>query len=666
MCALEPYERERFQAQTEIRKIFKTLLRKGTHSLPISRILLSGELAPIEMLAFLLAYSVSVNRKYEQIYALLQSEQPENGSPTVGLTRDLGRFFLHDRENDISVLYSQDSFLNRVLLTKTIPYSNRNLRLTSALLLHPQTISYLAGDYGVLGGLAVCASYEEAVTDGYICHPETEEELTEVYSTMLSRELQGVISLCGDPGCGRRFLLRLIAGKSGQALLTIDYKRYLALTPELRETVISGLRVKAILEDSILYIYGISYGDQPDKSGEALIYLLSQLQITVRLLFLGCDKPLPEKITESIKGMIYTIRIPETDAASEQKLWQEAVKQYQAYLDSDISLPELTSKYHLSPGRIFQTVQNTITVSDITPEGFHLQKASLEDQIRRICAVQFGDNARKLHSPFGWEDLQVAPESERLLKMVCDRILFRSRVNEEYGFGKKLPYGRGVAVVLYGPPGTGKTMAAGVLANTWGLDLYRIDLSQISSKYIGETEKNLGKVFDAARNSNAILFFDEADSLFSKRTEVASSNDKHANAETAYLLQKIEEYSGVSILATNNMQNFDAAFKRRMTYLIPIEMPDEATRRKLWKQAFPKEMPVGADVDYEILARAIELSGSNIKSAALAASYTAAAKGRPVTMNDIAEAVDLECVKNGRLGAGNEIYQAMLQAKDET
>ena len=114
------------------------------------------------------------------------------------------------------------------------------------------------------------------------------------------------------------------------------------------------------------------------------------------------------------------------------------------------------------------------------------------------------------------------------------------------------------------------------------------------------------------------------------------------------------------------MQNFDAAFKRRMTYLIPIEMPDEATRRKLWKQAFPKEMPVGADVDYEILARAIELSGSNIKSAALAASYTAAAKGRPVTMNDIAEAVDLECVKNGRLGAGNEIYQAMLQAKDET
>ncbi|MCR5654172.1 MAG: ATP-binding protein [Lachnospiraceae bacterium] len=251
------------------------------------------------------------------------------------------------------------------------------------------------------------------------------------------------------------------------------------------------------------------------------------------------------------------------------------------------------------------------------------------------------------------------PESEALLKQVCDRVRFKSVVNEDYGFGKKLPYGRGIAVVLYGPPGTGKTMAAQVLANELGLDIYRIDLSQISSKYIGETEKNLGSVFDAARNSNAILFFDEADALFSKRTEVTSSNDKHANAETSYLLQKIEEYPGMSILATNNMQNFDAAFKRRMTYLVSVGIPDEETRAMLWEKAFPAQAPLGKDVNFKTLAKAVEMSGSNIKSAAVAAAYLAAADKGVITMNHIADAVDQECKKNGKMNAKNDILQAM-------
>ena len=205
-------------------------------------------------------------------------------------------------------------------------------------------------------------------------------------------------------------------------------------------------------------------------------------------------------------------------------------------------------------------------------------------------------------------------------------------------------------------------MAAQVIAKELNLDIFRVDLSQVSSKYIGETEKNLGAIFDAAKNSNAILFFDEADSLFSKRTEISSSNDKYANAETSYLLQKIEEYAGVSILATNNMKNFDAAFKRRMTFVIPLEAPDEDTRRMLWEKAYPAEAPLDDMVDAKVLAGALSLTGAQIKAIATESAYIAAAKGTRIDYEAIIEAADMECAKTGTLRAGETLRSAILGA----
>ncbi|MBR7058159.1 MAG: ATP-binding protein [Stomatobaculum sp.] len=238
-----------------------------------------------------------------------------------------------------------------------------------------------------------------------------------------------------------------------------------------------------------------------------------------------------------------------------------------------------------------------------------------------------------------------------------DRVRLKSVVNEDYGFSRKLPYGNGVSIVLYGPPGTGKTMTARVLAKELGLDIYRIDLSQVANKYIGESEKTLGKIFDTAKYSNAILFFDEADSLFAKRTEVKDSNDRHANAETAYLLQKIEEYAGVSILATNVFSNFDEAFRRRMTFLVPIRWPDETERLELWKKTFPPETPLSADVDLPFYAKEAELTGSAIKSAALSAAFRAAKEKRPVCHQDILEGIADEYRKSGRT-PGPEVMKA--------
>lgn len=216
-------------------------------------------------------------------------------------------------------------------------------------------------------------------------------------------------------------------------------------------------------------------------------------------------------------------------------------------------------------------------------------------------------------------------------------------------FDRKLSYGRGTSILFYGPPGTGKTMGAQVLAREIGLELYRIDLSQTVSKYIGETEKNLGAIFDEARYVNAVLFFDEADALFSKRTEVKESNDRYANLETSYLLQKIEECDGVCILATNRVGNFDDAFKRRIHYMVEFPIPSYEMRLNLWQSILPPEMPREGNIDFEFLAKNFEYPGSLIKNILLSASFMAAGKHKGLSMGEILEAVRLESAKIGKI-----------------
>ncbi|MBO6301733.1 MAG: ATP-binding protein [Ruminiclostridium sp.] len=215
-------------------------------------------------------------------------------------------------------------------------------------------------------------------------------------------------------------------------------------------------------------------------------------------------------------------------------------------------------------------------------------------------------------------------------------------------------------MIFTGPPGTGKTMAAQIIAAELGLDIYRISLANVVSKYIGETEKNLDEIFEKAKKSKVVLFFDEADVLFSKRTEVKDSNDKYSNMESAFLLQKIEEYSGIVILATNLVQNFDEAFKRRMKLMIDFPFPDAARRAEMWKRALPDKLPLDS-IDFDYLVNSFELSGSNIKNIALHSAFLAAADGsRAVTMKHIIAALRNEYSKSGkaftRAEAGEYFY----------
>lgn len=260
--------------------------------------------------------------------------------------------------------------------------------------------------------------------------------------------------------------------------------------------------------------------------------------------------------------------------------------------------------------------------------------------------------AHRIDAKATWDDIVLPPEQSRLLHQISAHVRGRSEVYEDWGFARRMNRGLGISALFAGDSGTGKTMAAEVIANELRLDLYRIDLSTVVSKYIGETEANLRRLFDAAEDGGAILFFDEADALFGKRSEVKDSHDRYANIEVNYLLQRIESYAGLAILASNIKSALDIAFMRRLRFIVNFEFPAPAQRALIWQKAFPPGAPLAA-LDYGRLAR-FNLTGGNIHSIALNAAFLAADAGVPISMPLVLEAARSEMRKLGRPVNENE------------
>ena len=241
-----------------------------------------------------------------------------------------------------------------------------------------------------------------------------------------------------------------------------------------------------------------------------------------------------------------------------------------------------------------------------------------------------------------WEDLVLPDDIQEELRELISRVRHRKHVLDEWGFGRKVGKGTGLSALFSGPPGTGKTMVAGIIAAELGLDLYQIDTSRLVSKWIGETEKNLARLFDAASAGHAVLLFDEADSLFAKRTEVKSSNDRYANLEVNYLLQRMESFEGISILTTNLETSVDEAFRRRLAFRITFPLPEVEERERLWRAMLPAKAAVAPNLDFKALATRYEMSGGYIRNAVLRAAYLAAADGQMITQSHLQRAAVLE------------------------
>lgn len=301
------------------------------------------------------------------------------------------------------------------------------------------------------------------------------------------------------------------------------------------------------------------------------------------------------------------------DARSRRRCWESVLS------NAPAQLAETASQYALWPGGIVEAARNArAAVSEA------ISAADIHDGIRAYLGDQLGSVASRVSTQQTWDDLVLPSDQfEQVIELVA-RVRHRERVLDTWGFRDKVGRGHGTAALFSGPPGTGKTMVAGLIAKELGLDLYQVDLSKVVSKYIGETEKQLATLFDAAETGHSIILFDEADSLFAKRSEVKSSNDRYANLEVNYLLQRLEAFTGIALLTTNHEISIDAAFRRRLAIHLRFPTPDETQREQLWRAMIPAAALVTNDINFARLASEFEMTGGYIKNAVVRAAYLAA------------------------------------------
>ncbi|MCC6623662.1 MAG: ATP-binding protein [Deltaproteobacteria bacterium] len=338
-------------------------------------------------------------------------------------------------------------------------------------------------------------------------------------------------------------------------------------------------------------------------------------------------------------------------------IWYQAFARNGA-VNVDPEILTVAARYPLAGGAIERAA--IAVVARVGPEKARIGDLRLEP-VTEACRSQLTPRlqgvAQRIVTTFVWDDLILPKNEVENLREIVAYARFRPQVFDQWGYGRLLPYGRGLSVLFAGPPGTGKTMAAGIIGSELGMEVFRIDLSRTVSKYIGETEKNLGRIFDEAARSQSILLFDEADSLFAKRTEVKSSVDRYANLEVNFLLQRMEDFDGVTILTTNFEGSIDEAFRRRIRFRINFPAPDLATRTQLWAKMVPKEARIDEKLDFEQLAKDFELSGGYIKNAAVRAAFFAIKNNEGLKMKHFRKAARLEILKLGRVVRVGDQYE---------
>ncbi len=314
------------------------------------------------------------------------------------------------------------------------------------------------------------------------------------------------------------------------------------------------------------------------------------------------------------------------------------------------SADHLAARYPLEPHRVAETARDLSLLQDV--ERRPLRLADVGQSLRSRAHRSLNAGVKLIRPQASWEDLVLPPDLKAQLLEAVDRLNLQSCVLDDWGFLAHRSGSRGVRLLFAGPPGTGKTLSAEVVAHALDSDLLVVDVSRVVSKWVGETEKNLSAVFDIAEDSQSVLLFDEADALFSKRTEVSDAHARYANLETAYLLQRLERFEGLAILATNLRQNIDAAFVRRLEFVIEYTEPDRDQRSQLWKRHVPAGAPIASDVNYNELAALYPVVGGVIRNAAVAAAFRAAAEGMPLGRDHFIHAIRREYEKAGKAFPG--------------
>lgn len=458
-----------------------------------------------------------------------------------------------------------------------------------------------------------------------------------------------VVAIAGENGNGRSYLVQEIAEELQKPILMVDVSflgnldnilvqwrkilREMLLTPTL--VCVRGIE-KVSSWDTMVSILADEYEEIVKKAYHVGI----QEAPAKRPLFFTCMDDV--KLVFLLKQIVIQKQLPLANMAQRAAFWEYLTEKYLGGLE--IPTQELAVKMKLPIGSMEKVIKRFACLSDIEQKDV----TKLFKYCYEVLDDGRYDNIKRVETRYTYDDLKLEESQKQIIIDICAQVEYRKKVLNDWNLQSRYSYGISVSAIFSGPPGTGKTMAAHVMAGILGLELFKVDLSQIVDKYIGETEKRLEEVFKKAERSNMILFFDEADAVIGKRSETKEAKDKYANTEVAYLLQRMEEYDGIVILATNYSQNIDAAFIRRIRFVVNFPLPDENTRKEIWMSSFSKETPTSY-IDYDYLAKQFEFSGGQIKNVIWNACFFAAKEEEAVEMRHIVRAIKMELMKDKKV-----------------
>ena len=633
------------QAEQTARSFLETAQRQNK-LLRLFYLAAAFDLDRFELDALLICLAPTLDLRYEKIYAYLQDHVARK-RPAINLILDLLAPSGAKRMRQMSYFNDEASLFKYRLLKRVVETGQIDPPLLSQSLVVDKTIvAWLWGDYQPHPGFG---SYIN------LLYPQANDPDTPLVTSEIRQNLSGIsfdsrpiIAFYGPDRRSQKAAARFVAAHKGLPLLSVD------LAAVVNEQFPVSQAVKLVLRDARLTgalpaIFGWDICLQDNKTPSHLLAVLSAHPGAV--ITAGFQRWHSSDIVR--EQPLFWQEFPVPGRRQRQNLWRYFLELNKDALPgvTEPPLPKetnnLADKFYSTTGQIQDAVTTArdAAIQRKTP----LTIEDLYAAARAHSSSGLTALAQKIIPRYNREDLILPADQKNILDEIVNAVTQRATVLDEWGVGKKLASSKGISILFGGAPGTGKTMAAEVIARDLGFDLYKIDLSTLISKYIGETEKNLERIFKEAESSNAILFFDEADSLFGKRSEVRDSHDRYANIEVSYLLQRMEAYDGVTILATNLRANLDEAFTRRLHFMVNFPFPDQEGRYKIWQALFLSNKRRHADIDLNLMAERFNLAGGNIRNIIVSAAYRAAADGGKITMAHLLHSTSRELQKMGKL-----------------
>ena len=589
----------------------------------------------------LVALGPEVDPRYERVYGYLQDDVTRR-RPSVNLALDLVTTTVDGKVAGRAAFGAGGRLVGDRLLTLVPPPEVvEPTLLTHIVVPDEQVLDVLLGQAGIPRGLARWCRLTFPGPADWSRTPLPPAERTALVAAVRSawtarRPLR--LHFRGARDSGRRAAAEALGGELAVPVLHVDL--WDVAGPSAVEEILCRAFREATLHGALIHLDDV---DSLTADLHTREVLLARLAAQPGVVILGgASTWVPG---EAPLGVV-DVRFTPPSFEVRRQAWARSLEEAGVQVPAE-AVESLAGRFRFGPGHIADAVATSVAAA-VRPTG---SPVPTEDELVAAGRAQTRDHlaalTRTVEPLYTWSDLVLPADSVAALRELCQRVELADRVWRVWGFRGKFSSGRGATALFTGPPGTGKTMAAEVIARELGLDLFAIDLSSVISKYIGETEKNLERIFTAAAEAYAVLLFDEADALFGKRSEVRDAHDRYANVETSYLLQRMDQYDGIAILTTNLRAHLDPAFVRRLQFIVDFPFPDEDNRRRIWQGCFPADAPREERIDFARLGRDYRLSGGSIKTAVLHAAFLAADEGVPIGMPHLLRAVRREHQKAG-------------------